>query len=111
NSPLALNTLVHNSTHESCTASTPYRHDVASMPRVAGDTHCAFARNGARPSAIAGSREQANRVPVPKRENHGQLVCELERPLWPAGDNAARRRRVLPGAASRNVWRRNGLVL
>jgi len=50
-------------------------------------------------------------VPVPKRENHGQLVCELERPLWPAGDNAARRRRVLPGAASRNVWRRNGLVL
>src|SRR5437764_6654446 len=30
--------------------------------------------------------------------------------LWPAGDNAARRRRVLPGAAYRNDWWRNGLV-
>jgi len=49
-------------------------------------------------------------VPLPKRENQRQLVWELEIPLWPAGDNAARRRRVLPGAACRNDRWRNGLV-
>jgi len=40
-------------------------------------------------------------VPVPKGENHRQLVWELETPLWPAGDNAARWRRAGDGAACR----------
>src|SRR5207248_11001539 len=59
--------------------------------------------------ANAGSRNEQIECRSEARESTPTRV-EARDSLWPAGDNAARRRRVLPGAAYRNDWWRNGLV-